>query len=103
MFTTKSATKVGRVFALAASVALASFLTLGKAEAVTLSLNGGTAGSLGGNFDPAGWTNPNGIGVGSAITIYNAANAGGGNGLFVSPQNVKLTFEYLGTEAGNTN
>lgn len=104
MFTTKSATKVGRVFALAASVAIASFLTLGKAQAVTLTLEGGTSGTLQANFDPGGWTNPDGIKAGyTGLTIYNSGNAGGGNGLFASPQNVRLTFEYLGREAGNTN
>ena len=73
------------------------------ANAATLSVSGGTAGTLPGGFDPLGWSNPDGIGQWSNISIFTNANAAGG-GLYVTPAtSIELTFTYMGTEAGNTN
>lgn len=87
-----------------ACVAVAFSMLLGfSASAATLSVSGGTGGTLPGGFDPIGWSNPDGIGQGSNITIFTSANAAAG-GLFVTPAtSIQLTFTYMGTEAGNTN
>jgi len=98
-----------RIVALAASIALTTIatvllLTISFASAATLSLSsGGTTSTLSTNFNPSDIAaiNADGIHVGTAITIFNgAANTGG---LLVSPQNVAVTFDFMGKEAAFTN
>ncbi len=52
---------------------------------------------------PSGWSADNyNIGVGTPITIFTVSNIAG-NGLFVSPEEVNLTFTYEGASAAYTN
>lgn len=89
--------------AIAVAAAIVSQLSISSVSAATLSLSsGGVAGTLSGNFNPSGIAaiNADGINVGTAITIFNGvANTGG---LLVSPQNVAITFDFMGKEAGFT-
>jgi len=79
-----------------------SMLTLGGASADTLSLSGGTAGTLPNNFDPTGLATMSldGIGVGTPITIFSGTSNTGG--LSVSPT-AGVTFTFMGKEASFTN
>lgn len=95
-----SAARVGRIVALLGSVAIAS--VVGHAQAATLSVSGGTANVIPGSFNPSGTWPSDGIGVGSSISTFNAGNITSG-GLFVTPSAVLIEFEFMGTEAGNTN
>ena len=92
-----------KVRVLGATAAVVSLLSIGCASAATLSLSsGGTAGTLSAKFDPSNIAaiNADGIDVGTSITIFNGtANTGG---LLVSPQNVAVTFEFMGKEAAFT-
>jgi hypothetical protein len=84
-------------------VVVIAFGATTAAQSATLSLSvGGVAGSLPANFDPSGLAaiNADGIHIGTAITIFNTANTGG---LLISPQNVTLTFDFMGKEAGFVN
>jgi len=58
---------------------------------------------LSANFDPSNIAaiNADGIHVGTSITIFNGTAKTGG--LLVSPQNVAVTFDFMGNEAGFTN
>ena len=78
-----------------------SLLSVGGASAATLSLSGsGTPGVLTSNFNPSGLAaiNADGIGVGTAITVF----SGNTGGLFLS-SNTDLTFTFMGKEASYTN
>ena len=90
--------------ALGAAAAIVSILSVGSVSAATLSLSsGGTTSSLSANFNPSNIAaiNTDGIVVGTSITIFNgAANTGG---LLVLPQNVAVTFDFMGKEAAFTN
>jgi len=92
------------VFAVGVAAAVVSLLSTSSVSAATLSLSsGGVTSTLPGNFNPTGIAaiNADGINVGTAITIFSdVANTGG---LFVSPQNVSVTFDFMGKEAGFTN
>ena len=92
-----------KVPVLGATAAVVSLLSIGSASAATLSLSsGGTAGTLSVKFDPSNIAaiNADGIDVGTSITIFNGtANIGG---LLVPPQNVAVTFEFMGKEAAFT-
>ena len=89
---------------LGVAAALTSLLTVCAANAATFSLVGGTTGfSLQSNFNPSGWSSPFSLGNGSPVTVFSSVNAGGGNGLFVSPSPVTLTYTYMGTEAAYHN
>jgi hypothetical protein len=83
--------------------AVVSQLTIGTAGAATLSLAGiGTPGVLSANFNPGGLAaiNADGVGVGSAITIFGGtANTGG---LSISA-NAALTFTFMGQESSLNN
>jgi hypothetical protein len=60
------------------------------------------AGAPNGGFNPAGWTNPDGVGQGWPITYFDSST--GGSGLKASPTtNQKRRFTYPGKEAGFTN
>lgn len=90
-------------FAKLLCVVVIAFGTTTAAQSATLSLSaGGVAGVLPANFDPSGLAaiNADGIHIGTAITIFNTAHTGG---LLVSPQNVTLTFDFMGKEAGYLN
>jgi len=88
-----------RSFALAAVISL---LIVGDAIADTLSLTGGTAGTLPGTFNPSGLAamSLDGIGVGTPITIFSGVSNTGG--LSVSPT-AGVTFTFMGKEASFTN
>ena len=80
-----------------------SLVPLGDARAATLSFSGiGTPGVLGGNFNPSGLPaiNADGVGVGSAITIFSGLGNTGGLSLAA---NTTVTFTFMGKEAGFTN
>jgi len=84
------------------AVAVVSWLSAGIASADTLSLSGiGTPGVLTREFNPTGLAamNLDGIGVGTAITIFSGANTGG---LSISPT-AGATFTFMGKEASYTN
>jgi hypothetical protein len=69
----------------------------GAAQAAVLSVTGGDATqTLGAAFSLNATT---GLSAGSPITVFNAGNAGSG-GLSVAGSPGKLTFEFLGSEAG---
>ncbi len=65
---------------------------------------GGTSGTLDANFLFVGWNPATNFGIttGTAIDIFNSGNASSG-GLFVAPQNVRMTFTFEGASAGFTN
>jgi hypothetical protein len=87
-----------------AAALTASVVSANDAVAATLSLSaGGTNSTLPASFNPSGIVaiNADGIGVGTGITYF--SGTGNTGGLFVSPQNVFLTFDYMGKEAGFTN
>ena len=93
-----------RVSAVSVAAAVVSLLSISSVSAATLSLSsGGLISSLPGSFNPTGIAaiNADGINVGTAITIF--GGAGNIGGLFVSPQNVSVTFDFMGKEAGYTN
>ena len=107
---TRTAVTAKRVCSLGAAVLVASFVSVAGANAVTASftLNGGTGSALAANYNPntnaatAAQMAFDGIGVGTAITIYDSSSLAT-NGLYVTPQNVNLTFEFMGKEAGFVN
>ncbi len=71
-----------------------------SANAATFNLVGGTAGTL-----PHNWTDFNGSlspNKGNAFMKFSASDAASGEGIFLTA-NSKVTFEYLGKEAGNHN
>jgi hypothetical protein len=101
---------------LGAAVALASFLSLGSADATTSGflIVGGTSYNLptgtGVNgFDPSGWISANNFNINGGTPVVNFTSFAPGEGLFVTnggsnvPLNVTFTFTYEGTEAGYTN
>ena len=86
-------------------VLLCAFAAVGfagaHADAATLSTSGGTAETLGLQFDFGGWANNDGITPGvSSITVF--SGAGNTGGLSVD-ENAKVTFTYVGTSASYTN
>jgi hypothetical protein len=89
-------------------VALASLPFSGAGASTFQIVNGnGNALQLNANFNPTGWTNPSGIGVGTTIETFNAANASSGgleiNPSISGPAAVTLVFTYMGFEAAYTN
>jgi hypothetical protein len=99
-----------RALFLGAAAALTTLFSFGSAEAASFSITnegGGnaTTHTLTSNFNPAGWTNPDGVGVGTTIATFTSDNDGCTpscnipTGLFVNPGNLSLTFTYLGHEA----
>lgn len=97
--------RVGALALTAAPVALP--LSINGATAATFSVVGGTSFNLNAAFNPSGWTNPDGIGVGTAVRIFDSTNTAGGNagnvGLFGSVGGASLIFTYFGHEAAFTN
>jgi len=76
-----------------------SFFAL-NANAIVITTTGGTADTLPSNWDDFnGWLDPN---AGDAITTFSSAQAAAGEGVYLSGAG-NVTFEYLGSEAGNTN
>ena len=100
-----------RALFLGATVALTTLISFGGAQAASFSIlsesPGGTTHTLTSNFNPAGWSNPNGVGVGTTISTFTSNNDGCTpacnipTGLFVNPGNLSLTFTYLGHEAND--
>ncbi len=89
-------------------VALTCLPISGAGAATFQIVNGnGNAFDLNANFNPVGWTNPSGIGVGTPIEIFNYANASSGgleiNPAIAGPAAVNLVFTYMGFEAAYTN
>ena len=83
--------------------AVVSLLSVSTARAATLSLTGtGTLGVLTSSFNPSGLAaiNADGVGVGSAITIFSGTTNTGG--LLLSA-NATLTFTFMGKEAAYNN
>jgi hypothetical protein len=81
------------------TLALAGFLLAGPASAAVLSVGGGSAGVLNGNFSLGAET---GLASGDPIVRFDSVNAASG-GLSMLEGPGKLTFEYLGSEAGYNN
>jgi hypothetical protein len=87
---------------------IASIISVGSANAASLFLGGSgsttTLGSGSQPFDPSGLAgiNADGINNGTTVTYYTSPG-NSSNGLFVSPSNVTLRFDYMGKEAGYTN
>lgn len=84
--------------------AIASMLASAGAKAATLTLVGtGTSASLTSNFNPSNFAaiNADGIHNGTSITYF--TGIGNTGGLFVSPGDVNITFEYMGKEAAYLN
>lgn len=83
------------------AAAMVSLLAAGNASAATLGLGGDTVGTtitLPNTFDVVA----TGLTPGSTqITYFNSSNGTGG--LYVSPNDVNITFEYIGKEAGYLN
>jgi hypothetical protein len=90
--------------ALGSAAAIVTLLSIGGAGAATFTIQGGTAGVLPGNFNPSGLAamQADGVNVGTAVTIFGPGTTSS-QGLFVAPQNVQLTFTFLGKEAADTN
>ena len=87
---------VGKKFlGLIAAGIMASF---GAADAATLSISGGSASTLGANYNP---TTATGLSAGSAVTKFTVATSGDslGGGLVLTGQS-RVTFTFLGKEAG---
>jgi hypothetical protein len=87
---------------LGAVAVVVSSLSVGSATADTLSLSGiGTPSTLPADFNPTGLAamNLDGIGVGTAITIFSGINNTGG--LSISPT-AGVTFTFMGKEAAYT-
>jgi len=104
----RSSAFLGSIAASAVVAAVAMFSAVPAQAVTTLSVDPGfadvlpNAGAPNGGFNPAGWTNPDGVGQGSPITYFDSST--GGLGLKVSPTtNQTLRFTYLGKEAGYTN
>lgn len=89
--------------ATAAAAVVASLLSVGAARADSFSVVGGWSETLPSSFSPTGWSNPDNVGVGSSIQVFNTLNcfSAGCGGLFVDPGNVSVTFTYLGFEANH--
>lgn len=81
------------------AMAFAGFLLAGPASAALLSVSGGSPSILNGNFSLSAET---GLAAGDAITRFDSVNAASG-GLSMLEGPGKLTFEYLGSEAGYSN
>ena len=91
-----------------AALLLVSLVAVTNANAASFSIvcntDCTTAATLPSNFDPSGIAaiNADGMNIGTGITIFYPGTTKT-EGLFVSPQNVYLTFTYMGYEAGYTN
>jgi hypothetical protein len=94
---TRAAMTASRVRSLSAAVLVASLVSVSGASAATFSIDGGHDIALTGNFNPN--VSP-GFGAGTHITYFASGDIGG---LKIAPENVFLTFEYIGFEAGDTN
>jgi hypothetical protein len=97
------------------ALALAASVFAGGAQAATFSIasetgSGHVTQTLGNNFNPTGFSNTDGVGVGTTITVFTADNDGwvGNNhttstGLFLtSTGSTTVTITYMGHEASNT-
>ena len=81
--------------------AIALSIGLGAADAATLSVSGGTPGSLGTDFNPS--PGNGGLGFGSALRIFTAATGGStGGGLMLSGP-ARVSYTFIGKEAGALN
>jgi hypothetical protein len=108
----RAAMTASRVRTLSAAVLVASLVSASGASAATFSIMNpggtGTSIALPGSWNPstngatAGLLATDGIHVGTMITTFGTTNKPS-DGLFVTPQNVILTFEFIGKEAGYTN
>ncbi|MCG8490755.1 MAG: hypothetical protein MI743_04000 [Sneathiellales bacterium] len=78
---------------ISAAVGIAALTAVGVAQAASLSLVGGSAGVLPGNYD----VNATGLAAGDAITVFDSSN-GPGEGLVLSEASA-IKFEFLGHEA----
>lgn len=95
--------RLRRAYAVGSAALIMSLVAFGNANAATFTIQGGTAGVLPGDFDPSGLAamQADGVNVNSAIQIFGPGTTTS-QGLFVSPQNVQLTFTFMGKEAGDT-
>jgi hypothetical protein len=86
-----------------AAAAVTSILSFGAASAASVfSISGGgTPGVLPVKFDASGSLTADGIVAGTGVTIF--GGAGNLGGLLASPQNVFISFEFMGKEAGYIN
>src|SRR5271169_4258841 len=84
----RGAVRVGKPMRKITSVLLCgaalTILPIGGAGAASLQIVGGTPFNLNEYFNPGGWSNPDGIGVGTTIQTFNSANASTG-GLEINP------------------
>ena len=102
---TKTAS-LGRSFG--AALLLASLVSVTGASAATFTIQNGTGTALPASWNPSGSATTladmtsDGIVVGTAITTFGGPGSLT-DGLFVTPRNVILTFEFMGKEAGYTN
>lgn len=99
---------------LSAVTMFAALVAAGTAHAASLSLLCGGSTNCSGqdmtlpaNFNPAGWSSPEGIHGGSGntgthVTLFTNSTSNSTSGLFVNPGSVDVTFTYLGFEAGDT-
>jgi hypothetical protein len=86
-------------YAWKAAAAFAVFLSFGSANAATFSIQGGSDVTLSG-FNPNGSV-PGILANGTHVTAFSGSFLN--QGLYVAPQNVQLTFTFLGKEAGDFN
>ena len=94
--TTKALLRAGR---LSAAALIASFVSVGAANAVSLSISGGTNHVLGTEFNPS-----NGLQGLTSATVIKTFGAGESGGLYVLGNNTfTLSFTYFGFEAGDPN
>lgn len=69
-------------------------------HSATLSISGGYDANLNSDFSLAVET---GLAIGTAVKYFNSSNDGSGTGLMLAGAPTDVTFEFLGSEAGNTN
>lgn len=98
--TSRAAKTVGRACCLCVFAGFAALAGAAGVSAATLTIVGGSSSSLTSTYNPSGSAIP-GIGNGTAIKTF--TSFGAGQGLLVSPENVYLTFDYVGKEAAYTN
>ena len=103
---------IRRASVLGAASAFALLFSVAASSAATFSIVGGsgfTLPSSGATYDPNTSSGPtpttaqtvaDGVGQGTMVTSFGPGITAG-QGLFVSPQNVTLSFEFIGKEAGD--
>jgi hypothetical protein len=92
-----------RVCAFGSAAIIFSLVSFASASAATFTTVGGTTGTLLSNFNPSNIAaiNADGVNVGSSIVEFGPGTTTS-QGLFISPENVQLTFTFMGKEAADT-